>query len=76
MRKTRTGLVLSTGWIWAMSLPFRLCCSSREPGFTPGLRNVIDYELARLRHAVFDHERMTYLRESLRMVGLRLRRRA
>lgn len=60
MREKRNGLMLSVGRIWVMSLPFRLGCRSRAPGFAPGLRNVLGYEFRRLWHWIYERERLSY----------------
>ena len=74
MREKRTGLVLSVGWLWMMSQPFRLGCRSRVQGFAPGARNLVVYEFRRLWHWLYERERLVYhagsLRALLRRMGL------
>lgn len=75
MREKRTGLVLSVGGLWVMSLPFRLGSRSRAQGFAPGARNLLVYELRRLWHRTFERERLGYHVGSLRVFLNRIRRR-
>jgi hypothetical protein len=60
MREKRIGLVVSVGRLWVMSLPFRLVCHSRAPGFAPGMRNLLAYEFRRLWHWLYERERIDY----------------
>lgn len=72
MHEKRIGLVLSVGRLWVMSLPFRLGCRSRTPGFAPGMRNLLAYELRRLWHRLYERERLALRGAQL---GARLRKR-
>jgi hypothetical protein len=66
MGERRTGLVLSAGRLWVMTLPFRLGFRSRAPGFRPGVRNLAAYELRRLWHRLYERERLVYYAARLR----------
>ena len=74
MSEKRNGLVLSVGRLWVMTLPFRLGYRSRAPGFRPGVRNIVVYELRRLWHRLYERERLGYhvgaLRPFLERLGL------
>ena len=72
MSEKRIGLVLSVGRLWVMTLPFRLGCRSSAPGFRPGVRNLVGYELRRLWHLIYERERLALLGARL---GARLRKR-
>jgi len=48
MSEKRTGLVLSVGRLWVMTLPFRLGFRSQALGFRPGVKNLFVYEFRRL----------------------------
>lgn len=72
MGKKRTGLVLSVGRLWMMSLPFRLSYRSTTPGFTPGSRNLVGYELRRLWHLIYERERLGYYVGGLRALSRRM----
>lgn len=52
--------------IWLISLPFRLACRPKGPGFSPGLRNLISYESGRLWHLLYDRERLFYWADRMR----------
>jgi hypothetical protein len=75
MSEKRIGLVLSVGRLWVMSLPFRLACRSSAPGFRPGVRNLVVYELRHLWHLIYERERLAYnvggLRAFFKRIGLR-----
>jgi len=60
MSEKRNGLVLSVGRLWVMTLPFWLGYRSRAPGFRPGVRNLVVYELRRLWHRLYERERLGY----------------
>lgn len=74
MSGKRIGLMLSAGRLWAMGRPFRLGCRSRTPGFSPGARDLVVYELRRLWHRIYERERLEYhardLRAFLKRMGL------
>lgn len=61
MTEKRIGLVLPPGRIWIMSLPFRLAYRARVLGFSPGLRNLLGYEVRRLWYLLYERDRLTYL---------------
>ena len=48
MSEKRTGLVLSVGRLWVMTLPFRLGFRSQALGFRAGVKNLFVYEFRRL----------------------------
>ena len=75
MSRKRIGLMLSVGRLWAMSLPFRLGCRSRTPGFSPGAGDLVVYELRRLWHWIYERERLAYHVGTLQHVLNRIRRR-
>jgi hypothetical protein len=75
MSAKRIGLVLSVSRLWMMSLPFRLGSRSRAPGFAPGARNLLVYELRRLGHWLYERERLAYHVGGLRSVLSRVFRR-
>lgn len=75
MSEKRNGLVLSVGRLWVMTLPFRLGYRSGAPGFRPGVRNIIVYEIRRLWHRLFERERLGYHVGSLQHLLNRIRRR-
>jgi hypothetical protein len=58
MSEKRTGLGLSVGRLWVMTLPFRLGVRSQALGFRPGVKNLLMYELRRLWHRVYERERL------------------
>ncbi len=60
MAGKRTGLVLSVGRIWSMSLPFRLVSRLVVPGYAPGFRNFLVYEMRRIWHRLYERERLIY----------------
>lgn len=72
MGKKRIGLVLSVGWLWAISLPFRLGYRPVATGFSPGLRNILAYELRRLWHRLYERERLVYHSVGLRALLSRM----
>lgn len=61
-RNIRTSLLLSTGRLWAMSMPFRLVGKVPGFGFAPGLRNVLRFEARRFWHWLYEGERLLLLR--------------
>ena len=75
MSEKRNGLVLSVGRLWVMTLPFRLGYRSRAPGFRPGVRNIVVYELRRLWHRLYERERLGYHVGTLQHLLNRIRRR-
>jgi hypothetical protein len=62
----RSGLLLSASRIWLISLPFRLVCHPNNPGFSPGLRNLITYEAGKLWHWCYERERLVYWADRIR----------
>lgn len=74
MSRKRIGLMLSVGRLWAMGRPFRLGCRSRTPGFSPGARDLVVYELRRLWHWIYERERLVYHVGNLQHVLNRIRR--
>jgi len=72
MRSRRVGLMLSAAQLWYMSLPFRLYFKPLEKGYAPGLRNLLRYECRKLRHTLYERDRLGYVVEKLRH-RLRLR---
>jgi hypothetical protein len=65
MSESRVGLVLPVSRLWVMSLPFRLVCRACTDGFAPGARNLIEYEVRRLWHRIYERERIGYHLDSL-----------
>ncbi|AHF00204.1 hypothetical protein [Thioalkalivibrio paradoxus] len=70
-RYRKTGLVLSVWRLSLLSLPFRALPAPRVPGFQPGLRNIVVYELRRLWHRIFESDRLLYTLQRLRRFGRR-----
>jgi hypothetical protein len=60
MRHRKPRLLLSSGRLWMMSLPFRLGCRLTSPGFSPGWRNLLAWTLGRWRHRLWERERVAY----------------
>lgn len=60
------------GRIWLMSLAFRIVYQPRTFGFSPGLRNLLAYELRRFWHLVYERDRIAFYLDRL---PLPLRRR-
>ena len=75
MGEKRTGLVLSVGRLWLMSLPFRLVSRLAGPGYAPALRNFLVYELRRLWHRLYERERLIHRAGRLHAIWRRVRRR-
>lgn len=65
MSKRSSPLLLSVARMWLMSLTFRLYYRQRVPSFGPGLRHMLRYELGRLGHALYEPDRLKYLRARL-----------
>ena len=61
-RRSSSRLVLPPARLWAMSMPFRLLRIGRNPGFAPGLRHVLRYEMGRLSHTLFERDRWRWRR--------------
>ncbi len=72
MREARIGLILSAGWLWVMSMAFRLATKAPGFGFAPGLRNLLRYEARRLWHWLYERERLVYHGGGLRALLRRM----
>lgn len=67
----RFGLTLSASRLWTMSMAFRLYFRPRNSGFAPGLRNLLRYELRRVRLVLHDRDRLAYYAAKLRSLWTR-----
>lgn len=56
----RTSLVMPLYRVWWLSLPFRLMARTSGSGFAPGLRNLVQYEKARLGYALYERDQLLY----------------